>query len=133
MSGLDKAQILVVEDEESLRVTVKDKLELEGFSVEAAASAEDALRRLQVKTYDLALLDVVLPGMSGLELLKQLRDKEKESGTHTPVILLTARAHESDKVLGLELGADDYMTKPFGARELVARVRAHIRRERAHP
>jgi DNA-binding response OmpR family regulator len=131
MSGLEKAQILIVEDEEALRVSVKDKLEIEGFNVEAAASAEDALRRFQAKTYDLALLDVVLPGMSGLELLKQIRDKEKESGAHTPVILLTARAHESDKVLGLELGADDYMTKPFGVRELVARVRAHIRRERA--
>src|SRR5581483_2858457 len=131
MSGLEKAQILVVEDEEALRVSVKDKLELEGFNVEAAASAEDAWRRFQAKTYDLAILDVVLPGMSGLELLKQVRDKEKETGAHTPVILLTARAHESDKVLGLELGADDYMTKPFGVRELVARVRAHIRRERA--
>jgi DNA-binding response OmpR family regulator len=131
MSGLEKAQILVVEDEEALRVSVKDKLELEGFSVEAAATAEDAWRRVQAKSYDLAILDVVLPGMSGLELLKQIRDKEKDSGAHTPVILLTARAHESDKVLGLELGADDYMTKPFGARELVARVRAHIRRERA--
>ncbi|HZV02795.1 MAG TPA: response regulator transcription factor [Planctomycetota bacterium] len=131
MTGTDKAQILVTEDEENLRVTIKDKLELEGFQVEVAGTAEDAWRRFQTKSYDLAILDVVLPGMSGLELLKQLRDKEKETGAHTPVMLLTARAHESDKVLGLELGADDYMTKPFGARELVARVRAHIRRERA--
>src|SRR5262249_32644441 len=73
-------------------------------------------------------------GMSGLEVLRRLREKEtKDGGGHrAPVILLTARAHESDKVLGLELGADDYVTKPFGVRELVARVRAHLRRERAH-
>src|SRR5207237_1083323 len=127
-----KAQVLLVEDEEALRVSVKDKLELEGFSVEAAASAEDAQRRLHVKTYDLAILDVVLPGMSGLELLKNIRDREKDGSSHTPVILLTARAHESDKVLGLDLGADDYLTKPFGVRELVARVRAHIRRGKKH-
>ncbi|MBI3724309.1 response regulator transcription factor [bacterium] len=131
----ERAQILLVEDEEALRVSVKDKLELEGFTVEATSNGEEALRRIKSKTHDLAILDVVLPGMSGLEVLKRIRDKEAEGGTgapHTPVILLTARAHESDKVLGLELGADDYITKPFGVRELVARVRAHIRRERAH-
>src|SRR5690242_6541313 len=126
-----KPQILLVEDEEALRMSIKDKLELEGFTIEAAASAEDAQRRIAAKQFDLAILDVVLPGMSGLELLKRIREGETEDkgGRHTPVILLTARAHESDKVLGLELGADDYMTKPFGVRELVARVRAHIRRE----
>ena len=131
---VERAQILLVEDEEALRVSVKDKLELEGFQVEATASGEDAIRRIKAKKHDLAILDVVLPGMSGLEVLKQLRDKEAKepSGAHTPVILVTARAHESDKVLGLELGADDYVTKPFGVRELIARVRAHIRRERAH-
>ncbi len=129
---MSKAAILVVEDEEALRVSVKDKLEIEGFQVDATSNAEDAQRRTLTKTYDLVLLDVVLPGMSGLEFLKHLRDKEaKGAGGHVPVILLTARAHESDKVLGLELGADDYVTKPFGMRELVARVRAHIRREKA--
>jgi len=130
---IERAQVLLVEDEEALRVSVKDKLELEGFQVDATASGEDAVRRIKAKRYDLAILDVVLPGMSGLEVLKQIRDKEtKGEGSYTPAILVTARAHESDKVLGLELGADDYLTKPFQVRELVARVRAHIRRERAH-
>jgi DNA-binding response OmpR family regulator len=131
---IERAQVLLVEDEEALRVSMKDKLELEGFQVEATSNGEDAVRRIKSKRHDLAILDVVLPGMSGLEVLKLIRDKEakEQTGHHTPVILLTARAHESDKVLGLELGADDYVTKPFGVRELVARVRAHIRRERAH-
>src|SRR5262245_48004000 len=130
----DRSQVLLVEDEEALRVGLRDKLEIEGFRVDATSNGEDALSRIKVKDYDIVLLDVVLPGMSGLEVLRRLREKEAKDGggRRVPVILLTARAHESDKVLGLELGADDYMTKPFGVRELIARLRAHLRRERAH-
>ena len=121
-----KETILLVEDDETLSLGLTDKLSLEGYQVKAASTAEEGLRLADENPPDLAILDIGLPGMNGLELLSRLRERHESF----PVILLTARAGEGDKVLGLELGADDYITKPFGVRELIARVRAHLRRER---
>jgi len=115
--------VLVVEDESAIVEAVSYALELEGFQVASAASGReglDAARRLKPSV---VLLDVMLPGMSGLDVCRQLR---RESDV--PIIMLTAKEGEADKVAGLELGADDYMTKPFSMRELVARVRAQLRR-----
>lgn len=122
----DRETVLLVEDDETLLLGLTDKLELEGYTVVAAESGEGALGLLSDHEIDLAILDIGLPGMNGLELLSRLRERTRAF----PVIMLTARASEGDKVLGLELGADDYITKPFGTRELIARVRAHLRRER---
>ncbi|MDF1665900.1 MAG: response regulator transcription factor [Planctomycetota bacterium] len=118
--------ILLVEDDETLRFGLTDKLALEGYTVQSASTGEEGLKFTEEGPPDLAILDIGLPGMSGLEVLSRLRERPESF----PVILLTARAGEGDKVLGLELGADDYITKPFGVRELIARVRAHLRRER---
>lgn len=119
-------RILLVEDDEALRFGLTDKLGLEGYAVAAFSNGEDALNAALENSPDLAICDVGLPGMTGLELLRRLRERVGDF----PVIILTARASEGDKVLGLELGADDYVTKPFGMRELIARVRAHLRRNR---
>jgi len=115
--------ILVVDDKASMRTLVRDYLVEEGFRVAVAENGRDALYVARHERPDLILLDIMMPEMSGYEFLRAYR---KES--NTPVILLTARLEESDKVLGLELGADDYITKPFGMRELVARIRAVLRR-----
>ena len=115
--------ILVVEDESAVARGLQYALLQEGWSVAVARSGEDALVMVQDRAPDLAILDVRLPGMSGFDLCRELRR------TRTlPILMLTARAEEIDKVLGLELGADDYMTKPFNVRELVSRVRALLRR-----
>jgi two-component system, OmpR family, response regulator VicR len=121
-----KETILLIEDDETLRIGLTDKLSLEGYQVLPAGTGEVGLQLLEDASPDLTILDIGLPGMSGLEVLSRLRERPDTF----PVILLTARAGEGDKVLGLELGADDYITKPFGVRELIARVRAHLRRER---
>lgn len=115
--------ILVADDKSSVRNLVRDYLESEGFRVVVASNGEDALYSARKEKPDLILLDIMMPGMSGYEFLKTYR-KERE----TPVILLTAKMEETDKVLGLELGADDYITKPFGMKELVARINAVLRR-----
>jgi DNA-binding response OmpR family regulator len=115
--------ILVVDDKASMRTLVRDYLTEEGFRVAVAENGRDALYVARHDKPDLILLDIMMPEMSGYEFLRAYR---KES--NTPIILLTARLEESDKVLGLELGADDYVTKPFGMRELVARIRAVLRR-----
>lgn len=115
--------ILVVDDKASMRTLVRDYLVEEGFRVAVAENGRDALYVARHERPDLILLDIMMPEMSGYEFLRAYR---RES--HTPIILLTARLEESDKVLGLELGADDYVTKPFGMRELVARIRAVLRR-----
>lgn len=115
--------ILVVDDKASVRTVVRDYLQEEGFRVAVAANGREALWAAQHEKPDLILLDIMMPEMGGYDFLRTYR---KES--NTPVILLTARIEESDKVLGLELGADDYVTKPFGMRELVARIRAVLRR-----
>jgi two-component system alkaline phosphatase synthesis response regulator PhoP len=115
--------ILVVDDKASVRTLVRDYLTAEGFRVAMASNGRDALFVARAEKPDLILLDIMMPEMTGYEYLQAYR-KER----NTPVILLTAKLEESDKVLGLELGADDYVTKPFGMRELVARIRAVLRR-----
>lgn len=115
--------ILVVEDEPTLRETLVEALESDGFRVVAAADGRDALTRFRAERPDLVLLDVMLPHLSGIEVCRIIR---AESGT--PIVMLTAKDSELDKVVGLELGADDYVTKPFSLRELSARIRALFRR-----
>lgn len=118
------ARILVVEDDAAIREGLEIKLSLEGYVALTAPDGEVALGLLERKRVDLILLDVMLPGRNGFELLRALR----HTNSTVPVILLTARVDEADKVLGLELGADDYVTKPFGLGELRARIRAALRR-----
>jgi len=116
--------ILVIEDEPQMLTGLRDNLEAEGYGVDSAADGKTGLQKITENSYDLIILDVMLPHMSGLDVLK----KTRENGVRTPVIMLTARGEEIDKVLGLELGADDYITKPFSLRELLARVKAVLRR-----
>ena len=118
------ARILVVEDEPPLALGLEDDLKLEGYEVEVARDGETASRRAREQSFDLIILDVMLPRKDGFEVCRELR----RAGLRMPVILLTAKTQESDKVLGLELGADDYVTKPFSPRELRARVKAALRR-----
>lgn len=118
------ARILVVEDEPTLALGLEDDLKLEGYEVEVVCDGDTASRRAREQSFDLIILDVMLPHKDGFEVCRELR----RAGLRMPVILLTAKAQESDKVLGLELGADDYVTKPFSPRELRARVRAALRR-----
>jgi len=116
-------RILVVEDEESFSDALSYMLRKEGFEVSVCANGPDGLEEYDRSGADLLLLDLMLPGLSGLEVCRQLRQK-----SDVPVIMLTAKDAEVDKVVGLEIGADDYVTKPFSARELVARIRAVLRR-----
>jgi DNA-binding response OmpR family regulator len=116
--------ILVVEDEPVIALGLRDSLEAEGYSVEVAAEGVGAETRAREGAFDLVLLDVMLPGRDGFSICRNL----KASGFATPVILLTARGQEADKIKGLDLGADDYITKPFSNGELLARVRAALRR-----
>ena len=116
-------RVLVVEDEPALAESVKYALEIEGFDVLVAETGVAGLESARVNQPDLVLLDLMLPGMSGLDVCRQIR-----TSSDVPIIMLTAKDAESDKVAGLELGADDYMTKPFSMRELTARVRAQLRR-----
>ncbi len=118
------AKILVVEDEMKMQAGLKDNLEFENYDVKAVCNGKDGLQELLTNSYDLVVLDVMLPQMSGFDVLKKAREK----GISIPVIMLTAKGEEVDKVLGLELGADDYVTKPFSLRELIARVKAVLRR-----
>ena len=107
-----------------MRTGLKDNLEFEGYEVDFAEDGETGLQNILEGNYDLVLLDVMLPKMSGFDVCKTVRKK----GNNVPIILLTAKGEEIDKVLGLELGADDYVTKPFGLRELLARIKAVLRR-----
>jgi len=118
------SKILIIEDDPKMQAGLKDNLELEGYDVEIAGDGEEGLRKIRENIYDLAILDVMMPKMSGFDVLR----KSRERGIGMPVIMLTAKGEEIDKVLGLELGADDYITKPFGLRELLARVKAVLRR-----
>jgi DNA-binding response OmpR family regulator len=118
------ANILIVEDEPAMQLGLKDNLELETYTVDIAGDGEVGLQKIKSNSYDLILLDVMLPKLSGFDVCKAARS----AGIMTPIILLTARGEEMDKVLGLEFGADDYITKPFGLRELLARVKALLRR-----
>lgn len=120
--------VLVIEDEPTLVATLRYNLEREGYLVLTATDGEAGLSLARTKKPDLVILDLMLPGMSGLEIVRLLR---RESSV--PVLMLTAKAEETDKVVGLELGADDYVTKPFSMRELLARVRAQLRRAEMPP
>jgi DNA-binding response OmpR family regulator len=117
-------RILIVEDEPNMRLGLKDNLEFEGYEVDLAEDGETGLKKISEGNFSLVLLDVMLPKMSGYDVCKAVR----ESGNKVPVILLTAKGEEIDKVLGLEFGADDYVTKPFSLRELLARIKAILRR-----
>lgn len=120
------AKILIVEDEESILMALEDNLSLEGYEVESARDGEQGFSMSKEGKFDLIILDIMLPRMDGFDVCRQLR----QSGTMTPILMLTAKSQEVDKVVGLELGADDYVTKPFSSRELLARVKALLRRQR---
>lgn len=120
-------RILIVDDDSQLTEMIREFLELEGFVVDAAADGAACLRR-DLSSVDLVVLDVMLPAASGFEVLKRLR-----RGSEVPVIMLTARAGDVDRIVGLEIGADDYVAKPVNPRELVARIRAVLRRSAARP
>jgi DNA-binding response OmpR family regulator len=117
------ATILVVDDEISIQELVKLYLEKEGFRVESAGSGKEALERIDAVKPSLVVLDIMLPDMNGFDVCRELRQR-----ADVPVLMLTARKDDIDKILGLEMGADDYLTKPFNPRELVARIRAVLRR-----
>jgi len=117
-------RILVVEDEPAIAFGLQLDLKSEGYDVEIESDGESALRRARKEAFDLILLDVMLPRKDGFEVCRELR----RGGSKTPVIMLTAKTQEAEKVLGLEIGADDYVTKPFSPRELRARVKAALRR-----
>ncbi|MFH0887028.1 MAG: response regulator transcription factor [bacterium] len=121
------ALILIVEDEKDIVNLIKYNLEKAGYKTIAAYNGEEALDYVIKKKPDLIVLDIMLPGVDGFDICKKLRSDNATS--HIPIIMLTARKEEVDKVLGLELGADDYMTKPFSPRELIARIKAVLRRK----
>ncbi len=123
----DKSRVLVVEDEEAIRLGLEENLAYAGYEVLTAADGPTALETATRDRPDLVLLDIMLPGLSGFEVCRQLRDK----GIEMPVIMLTARGDEFDKLHGFEMGADDYVTKPFSVDELLARVKAVLARGRA--
>ena len=117
-------RLLLVEDEPGLVMTLRDRLTREGYSVDTSADGESGLERAAGEAFDLVLLDVMLPRINGLDVLRELRKR----GIETPVIMLTAKGQVADKVVGLKLGADDYVTKPFEMMELLARIEAKLRR-----
>ena len=117
-------KILIIEDELNMVNGLKDNLEFDGYEVEIAMEGGSGLERILGNKYDLILLDIMLPQISGFDICKAVR----KEGINTPIVLLTAKGEEIDKVLGLELGADDYITKPFSLRELLARIKAILRR-----
>jgi len=118
-------KIVIVEDESAMARGITDALKHNGYETFVANNGESGIEIIEEKSPDLILLDVMLPGMDGFDVCKTLRD----SGLTTPIIMLTARSEEVDKVLGLEFGADDYVTKPFSNRELIARIKAQLRRQ----
>jgi DNA-binding response OmpR family regulator len=118
--------ILVVEDEPGIALALEDDLRREGYTVEMVTDGETASRRAREASFDLILLDVMLPNRDGFDVCRDIR----RAGIRVPIIMLTARAQEAEKVLGLELGADDYVTKPYSPRELRARIKAALRRAR---
>jgi phosphate regulon transcriptional regulator PhoB len=126
-----KTRILVVDDEKDILELISYNLKKEGFEIYVSTDGEDALRRVKQEKYDIIILDLMLPGIQGMELCSILKSSEDTSDV--PIIMLTAKSEELDKVLGLEMGADDYITKPFSPRELIARVKAVLRRTREKP
>jgi len=121
-------RILIVEDEPSIALALEDDLRREGYETELASDGDTAARRAISPEFDLILLDVMLPKQDGFEVCRQVR----HAGIETPILMLTAKTQEAEKVLGLELGADDYITKPYSTKELRARVKAHLRRAGMH-
>lgn len=119
------SRILIIEDDAAILLGLQDAFRTEGYEVHIARTGPDGLRAVERWNPDLVVLDIMLPGMSGFEICKRLRDSRQD----LPILMLTAKNDETDKVLGLELGADDYVTKPFSLRELLARVRALLRRQ----
>jgi DNA-binding response OmpR family regulator len=119
-----KRRILVVEDEPTIALMLQADLDSEGYDVTVATTGPQGLQLATSEEFSLVLLDVMLPGKDGFEICREIR----RAGTKTPIILLTARTHDAEKVMGLELGADDYITKPFNPRELRARIKAVLRR-----
>ena len=117
-------KILIVEDEPGIALGLEDDLKMEGYEVEVLTDGNAACRRALETPYDLILLDVMLPGKDGFDVCRELRRR----GLRTPILMLTAKTQEAEKVMGLELGADDYVTKPFGTRELRARIKVLLRR-----
>ena len=117
------SKILIVEDEEAIADLEKDYLELSGFEVEIAADGQTGLQRALDEDFQLVILDLMLPGVDGFEICRQVREQK-----NTPIIMVSAKKDDIDKIRGLGLGADDYMTKPFSPSELVARVKAHLNR-----
>jgi two-component system phosphate regulon response regulator PhoB len=126
-----KERILVVDDEEDILELVRYNLTREGYQVNGAASGEAALKKARSEKFDLIVLDLMLPGIDGLEVAKQL--KNQTATKSIPIIMLTAKGEEADIVTGLEIGADDYVTKPFSPRVLIARVRTVLRRKTQEP
>jgi len=121
-----KARILLVEDEEDLRFSLQHNFRFEGYDVDVAEDGEQGAERFHSRDYDLIIMDVMMPKKSGLELLREVRATDQA----VPIMMLTAKSQEMDKVIGLEMGADDYLTKPFGLSELIARAKALIRRSK---
>ena len=126
-AGSVSRSILLVEDEPSLVLTLSDRLESEGYEVQAVTSGEDALQVTQKRSFDLVILDVMLPGMDGFDVCRELRQERIQ----VPILMLTARSQVVDRVVGLKLGADDYLTKPFEMIELLARIEVLFRRGRS--
>lgn len=122
-------KILIIEDEESIRMALEDDFRLENYDVEVASDGIEGLAKAANPGIDLIILDIMLPGMNGFDICKKLRSQ----GIRTPIIILTAKGQEIDRVVGLEIGADDYVTKPFSPRELQARVKAVLRRMETEP
>jgi DNA-binding response OmpR family regulator len=117
-------KVLIIEDEPNMVLGLKDSCEYEGYEVAVARNGKEGLEKVSTEKPDIILLDVMLPVMSGIDVCRTLRTR----GIETPILMLTARSQEIDKVIGLEVGADDYVTKPFSIKELLARIRAHLRR-----
>jgi len=121
---MNTKRILVVEDEPDMQAGIKDNLEFEGYEVDTAPDGKEGLQKILSNSFDLIVLDVMLPHISGFDVCKKVRHENN----NTPIIFLTAKGEEIDKVIGLESGGDDYLTKPFSLRELIARIKAVLRR-----
>lgn len=123
-----RKKIFIVEDDKSISKLIKYNLEKEGYECKVSYDGEDALKALRKSAVDLIILDIMLPGMDGLEVCRQLKQDQQTSGI--PIIMLTAKGEEVDKIVGFELGADDYMVKPFSPRELALRIKAILKRSK---
>ena len=126
MSRVDAQKILAVDDEQDIIELLSYNLAREGFEVTTATDGEETLKKIRAKSFDLVILDLMMPGIQGMELCRILRNDPKTKDL--PIIMLTAKTEEVDRILGLEMGADDYLTKPFSPRELIARIKAVLRR-----